>query len=307
MDIQRLLIWVCFILCLGLTVGGVMVFFRLRERGTLPAVRLMQYYLVMMYAFGFYAFWSDVLLRLLFPVEQEEGLIPKISNFLSLLGAPFLLIGLIMLALWGVQMLLKKSTILIITSSGLGLLAIALPYLLTQQFEVLLHTEQLFSSVTVAVVLFTLLPVTFLPIRYLKGKAKTPLLAILLLIGLTHGTIFLPFLSDSQLELLFIFFFFLTNTGLGVYFLYAGDFPSLIKEKSSTLTLDGFVQKYGITTREKDVIMEIYKGKTNQEVADTLFVTLQTIKDHTSRIYQKTEVKNRNQLTSLVRKFEKPA
>ena len=306
MDIQRLLIWVCFILCLGLTVGGVMVFFRLRERGTLPAVRLMQYYLVMMYAFGFYALWSDMLLRLLFPLDQEEGLIPKISNFLSLLGAPFLLIGLIMLAFWGTRMLLKKSVLFPIIGGGLGLLAIALPYLLTQQFDVLLHTERLFSSVTVAAVLFTLVLLAFRPIRYLKGKSKIPLLAILLLLALIHGLAFLPFLTDTQLELLFIFFFFLTNTALGVYFMYAGNFPSLAKESSPAITLDGFVAKYGITAREKDVILEIYKGKTNQEIADTLFVTLQTIKDHTHRIYQKTEVRNRNQLASLVRKFEKP-
>jgi DNA-binding CsgD family transcriptional regulator len=306
MDIQRLLIWVCFVFCLGLTVGGVMVFFRLRERGTLPAVRLMQYYLVMMYAFGFYALWSDVLLRQLFPLEQEEGLIPKISNFLSLLGAPFLLIGLIMLVLWSVRMLLKKSVIVPIAGGALGLLAIALPYLLTQQFEVLQHTERLFSSITVAVVLFALMPLSFLPIRYLSGKTKLPLLTILLLLGLIHGMVFIPLLTGPYLELLFIFFFFLTNTALGVYFLYAGDFPSPIKEKSSALTLDGFVAKYGITAREKDVILEIYKGKTNQEIADTLFVTLQTIKDHTHRIYQKTQVRNRNQLASLVRKFEKP-
>ncbi|MEM8966821.1 MAG: helix-turn-helix transcriptional regulator [Bacteroidota bacterium] len=305
MDIQRLLIWVCFILCLGLTVGGVMVFFRLRERGSLPAVRLMQYYLVMMYAFGFYALWTDVLLRLLFPLEQEEGLIPKISNFLSLLGAPFLLIGLIMLVLWSVRMILKKSIILLSIGGLLGLLTIALPYLLTHQFEILLHTERLFSSVTVAVVLFTLVLVAFLPIRYLTGKAKKPLIAILLSLGLIHGIPLLPFLTDPQRELTFIFFFFLTNTTLGVYFLYIGDFPLSVKEKSSALTLDEFVEKYRITAREKDVILEIYKGKTNQEIADTLFVTLQTIKDHTSRIYQKTEVKNRNQLTSLVRTFEK--
>jgi len=177
---------------------------------------------------------------------------------------------------------------------------------LTQQFEVLLHTERLFSSVTVAVVLFTLVLVTFLPIRYLKGKAKTSFIVILLLLGLIHGLAFLPFLTEPQLELAFIFCFFLTNTTLGVYFLYAGNFPKPAQERSSTLTLDGFVDKYRITTREKDVILEIYKGKTNQEIADTLFVTLQTIKDHTSRIYQKTEVKNRNQLSSLVRKFEHP-
>lgn len=281
-----------------------MVFFRLRERGTLPAVRLLQYYLVMMYAFGFYALWSDVLLRVLFPLDQEEGLIPKISNFLSLLGAPFLLIGLTMLVLWGVRMLLKKSVLVLVIGSGLGLLTIALPYLLTPPFDVLIHTERLFSSATVAVVLFTLVLVAFRPIRYLKGKARNPLLVILLLLALIHGLTFLPFLTNPQLELAFIFFFFLTNTALGVYFLYAGDFPSSVPEKSSVLTLDGFIEKYGITAREKDVILEIYQGKTNQEIADTLFVTLQTIKDHTSRIYQKTEVKNRNQLSSLVRKFE---
>lgn len=282
-----------------------MVFFRLRERGSLPAVRLLQYYLVMMYAFGFYALWSDVLLRLLFPLEQEAGLIPKISNFLTLLGAPFLLIGLIMLALWSIRMLQKKSVILLSAGGTLGLLVITLPYLLTPQFEILRHTERLFSSVTVAVILFALLLVAFQPIRYLKGKAKTPLLIILLLLALVHGLVFLPFLTDPKLALAFIFFFFLTNTGLGVYFLYAGEFPSSVPEQSSALTIDGFVEKYGITAREKDIILEIYQGKTNQEIADTLFVTLQTIKDHTSRIYQKTEVRNRNQLASLVRKFEK--
>jgi DNA-binding CsgD family transcriptional regulator len=203
-------------------------------------------------------------------------------------------------------MLLKKSVIVPIAGGALGLLAIALPYLLTQQFEVLQHTERLFSSITVAVVLFALMPLSFLPIRYLSGKTKLPLLTILLLLGLIHGMVFIPLLTGPYLELLFIFFFFLTNTALGVYFLYAGDFPSPIKEKSSALTLDGFVAKYGITAREKDVILEIYKGKTNQEIADTLFVTLQTIKDHTHRIYQKTQVRNRNQLASLVRKFEKP-
>ncbi len=258
-----------------------------------------------MYAFGFYALWSDVLLRLLFPLEQEAGLIPKISNFLTLLGAPFLLIGLIMLALWSIRMLQKKSIILLSAGGTLGLLVITLPYLLTPQFEILRHTERLFSSVTVAVILFALLLVAFQPIHYLKGKAKTPLLIILLLLVLVHGLVFLPFLTDPQLALAFIFFFFLTNTGLGVYFLYAGEFPSSVPEQSSAHTIDEFVEKYGITAREKDVILEIYQGKTNQEIADTLFVTLQTIKDHTSRIYQKTEVKNRNQLSSLVRKFEK--
>ena len=52
---------------------------------------------------------------------------------------------------------------------------------------------------------------------------------------------------------------------------------------------------------ETDIIQGIYAGKTNQEIADQLFITIQTVKDHSSRIYQKTQVKNRTQLAALLR------
>ena len=44
---------------------------------------------------------------------------------------------------------------------------------------------------------------------------------------------------------------------------------------------------------------EICKGKTNQQIADDLFITLQTVKDHTHNIYKKVKVKNRVQLSQL--------
>jgi DNA-binding NarL/FixJ family response regulator len=48
----------------------------------------------------------------------------------------------------------------------------------------------------------------------------------------------------------------------------------------------------------------IYAGKTNQEIANQLFIALQTVKDHSSRVYQKTFVKNRAQLTTLIRETQ---
>ncbi|MDT8374569.1 MAG: LuxR C-terminal-related transcriptional regulator [Bacteroidales bacterium] len=45
-------------------------------------------------------------------------------------------------------------------------------------------------------------------------------------------------------------------------------------------------------------------GLSNQEIADRLFISLQTVKDHTSRIYTKTNVRNRMQLMTLVRSVE---
>lgn len=64
-----------------------------------------------------------------------------------------------------------------------------------------------------------------------------------------------------------------------------------------------FVEIYG--PLEAEIIREIYKGKANKEIADHLFVTVQTIKDHTHRIYRKTNVKSHSQLALLMRTFQK--
>jgi DNA-binding CsgD family transcriptional regulator len=57
--------------------------------------------------------------------------------------------------------------------------------------------------------------------------------------------------------------------------------------------------KYGISNREKEIVGEICKGKTNQQIADDLFISLQTVKDHIYNIFRKVNVKNRVQLTKL--------
>jgi DNA-binding NarL/FixJ family response regulator len=65
--------------------------------------------------------------------------------------------------------------------------------------------------------------------------------------------------------------------------------------------IDEFFTRHEISPREADIIREICNGLSNQEIADKLFITLQTVKDHTSRIYTKTNVRNRMQLMTLVR------
>jgi DNA-binding NarL/FixJ family response regulator len=41
---------------------------------------------------------------------------------------------------------------------------------------------------------------------------------------------------------------------------------------------------------------KIWLGKTNKQIAEELFISLQTVKDHTHRIYSKLGVKSRTQL-----------
>jgi DNA-binding CsgD family transcriptional regulator len=60
-----------------------------------------------------------------------------------------------------------------------------------------------------------------------------------------------------------------------------------------------FTDGFGISKREMEVIHLICQGMTNQEIADALFISLKTVKDHNYRIFQKTGVRNRVELVQL--------
>jgi len=50
-----------------------------------------------------------------------------------------------------------------------------------------------------------------------------------------------------------------------------------------------------LTEREREILLLIASGKTNQEIADQLFIALKTVKVHVSNILSKLEVKDRTQ------------
>lgn len=50
-----------------------------------------------------------------------------------------------------------------------------------------------------------------------------------------------------------------------------------------------------LTNREKEILLLIAEGKTNQEIADELFIALKTVKVHVSNILSKLEVQDRTQ------------
>ncbi len=53
--------------------------------------------------------------------------------------------------------------------------------------------------------------------------------------------------------------------------------------------------KHPLTHREQDVLAELTKGKSNKEIAASLFVTEKTVKTHISNIFAKLEVQDRTQ------------
>lgn len=58
---------------------------------------------------------------------------------------------------------------------------------------------------------------------------------------------------------------------------------------------DALLQQFGISRREWEVLSLMCEGLSNQEIADRLFLSLHTIKTHSSRLFEKLDVKRRTQ------------
>lgn len=58
---------------------------------------------------------------------------------------------------------------------------------------------------------------------------------------------------------------------------------------------EGALQKTGISKRELEVLQLIAQGLSNQEIADRLYVSLNTVKTHSSNLFLKLDVKRRTQ------------
>ena len=63
------------------------------------------------------------------------------------------------------------------------------------------------------------------------------------------------------------------------------------------------VLKVGLTQREHEVLVHMAEGLSNQEIADRLFVSLNTVKTHCSRLFEKMDVKRRTQAVELAKRL----
>lgn len=64
------------------------------------------------------------------------------------------------------------------------------------------------------------------------------------------------------------------------------------------------LEEFGLTEQEEKVLILISQGKTNPQIADELFISVNTVKFHVKNIYLKLDVKNRVQAINLIDSFK---
>ena len=85
---------------------------------------------------------------------------------------------------------------------------------------------------------------------------------------------------------------------------------TVVVEKEVKIFQDNFsinteaIETLKISSRELEVLQLMAKGLSNQEIADTLFVSLHTIKTHNANLFEKLDVKRRTQAVEVAKKLQ---
>ncbi|WPU99545.1 LuxR C-terminal-related transcriptional regulator [Mucilaginibacter sp. cycad4] len=63
------------------------------------------------------------------------------------------------------------------------------------------------------------------------------------------------------------------------------------------------LDKLGLSKRELEVLQLMAEGLSNQEISERLFVSLNTIKTHSAKVFEKMEVKRRTQAVEMAKRL----
>jgi len=290
---------------------------RLMRKYNIPYLSTYFYFILFLYIFSIYGIIGSNISRILPPAnilsEESEH---AIRLALIFLGIPFIILAWYMFYRFCLELSERK------VSSAFNLAYFAIQAMLFLGYAFLLirifkfgkySYDQLmkymiitYSVITAAITLagFLNIMIRSLAEKDRKIRKKNLLLGYLYVfffiiqIGLLNFSLTIPVVSFILIFLLFSFHvipIFYLNVFLG---------KNYVEPEVLHLLEDLFIHfsaKYDISKSEQEIIGMVWSGKSNREISDSLFISLQTVKDHVHRIFTKTGVKNRVQLINLIR------
>jgi DNA-binding CsgD family transcriptional regulator len=301
------LIYLFFILSVALAAGGVVISSKMRNSFRHNIFSTLLYYQVFIYTFGFYGIWGQVAIKSFLSASISTELINRFSDITILMGLPFLVFAWLMLIQFSRDISGRKHTswftslflilnfsILLIVGFIITNAGIVRPASLIKYYFICFNF--LYSVASSLLIMF---PGTKLSIihdhdRKIIGPA-------IFFIMFLQCTPLLFCTSQIYLALFFIFTFFVGNTFLPLYLNYGTLLTAFAEENKKNISFEDFCKMYEVSPRETDIVREICNGLSNKEISEKLFISLQTVKDHTHRIYIKTNVKSRVRLINLVK------
>lgn len=307
----KLLFYLIFIISVAISAAGIILSSRLRNRYKPEIFSPLLYFQVFIYTFGFYGIWGQVAIKSFLSSIVSPELLTRLLDLALLLGLPFLVFAWLMLISFSGSLtgkISKKGFIFWFLLANFTVL-IVLVYFIT-------GTDTFNSTLVIREYYIIMNIIHFFLAAYLihfpwKGQKvihdydRRIIAPSLFLIMMIQCVPLLFYKTQTWLSIVIIFGFFLGNIFLPVYFTYGTLLPSFSAGPVKNIPFEEFCKRFDVSPRESDVISEICNGLSNKEISDKLFISLQTVKDHTHHIYIKTNVKSRVQLINLVKDLMK--
>jgi DNA-binding CsgD family transcriptional regulator len=309
--LMEFLIVAAFLFCAAFAAAGIMLVRNLMKAYDVPYIRFLLYYLIFIFAFGVYGVWGQFVISFIASPDLSPEAIEIISRISLLFGLPFIVFAWLMLLRFSAGVAGRCfsglfSTLFLVVNFGIIILLGVLTHEKTSTpalsfFKYYYSGASLLYTALSTLVIFS--PSKIIPPLNVNDRIR---IAAIYLSGIAAQVASVMLIKqDIIMALVFAFLLFGSSSAIPVFLNYFVVFR--ITQKSATPNrenINDFFRKFDISAREADIVNEICQGLSNQEIADKLFISLQTVKDHTHRIYVKTNVRNRMQLMNKVAEFK---
>lgn len=137
-----------------------------------------------------------------------------------------------------------------------------------------------------------------------KGMSKTSIIygVFLGLVLIILKTVEYKWLVRDIGQHLYVFIIALFFMILGIWFSFKV-LPNK-RDNDSFEINEAAIKALGLSSRELEVLEKLEQGMTNQQIADTLFVSVNTIKTHLKNGFIKLEVSNRTEAVNKLKKLK---
>jgi DNA-binding CsgD family transcriptional regulator len=304
-----------FVLCLGLTVASVLVSRQLLATYSSEFLRHHFYYLAAFHAFAFYGLWGQVLTRaVLASIDADTAVVEVVTGVLPVLGVPFLFVSWIMLLSMACSMFGRTfkrawyslhAVVFLVLVAALWIAIGALQAEALGPFAGLGAVEALAMIGTELFYFCVFLALAWRFRGAVEGEKRRMLLTFaVLLVGayVARSMLAALVLVDVRLGAVALLAVHASNLPPLLYLRAKADrvFAPVKAEQATKVGIEHTLDRYGVTKRERQIVEKICLGKTNKQIAEELFISLQTVKDHTHRIYSKIGINSRMQLVQLM-------
>jgi DNA-binding CsgD family transcriptional regulator len=302
---------------LGTGIVAILMSNQLAKKYKLPWLSSYFYYLIFLFIFGIYGIIGSRLIRLYLEAQaMPPETIDNICHFVSFLGIPFLVLSWYMFIRLAHELVNRRISpmfnllffsVVSLVFVSIGLMLVSKQIFGVSRFEIMRNMMLgSFTVLTVLIYAYSLVQLFIHSGRFLDRKDRDNIrlfglfyilftLMTSILVNFSHkgmliGLLFILMLFAFHLPPLFFLSMYLDK-----------NFVEPVARQDFDQSLSVFIRKFEISKRESEIVELICKGKSNQDISESLFISLQTVKDHIHRIYLKTGVKNRVQLTNLIR------